>query len=101
MVEILDRELEKLTEKKHKAELEYADTGHDKYWKVIQKCEEQINAINKLIENGKSTIMKEYEFSIIIKNIKSKVRNLRFEYPHEDGLRMLENCLDGDLSKPL
>lgn len=97
MVELLEKELKKLEEKKSKAKRDYNDTGYDKHWKIIKKCEDQIAEIDKLMENSKSTTVKEFEFLEKINNIKNKVINLRLDYPHEDGLKILANYLESEI----
>ena len=99
MVEILEKELKRLEAKRGKARANLNDTGLDRYYKLVNKCEDQIFEIEKLAAGNQSAALREYEFIDFITDIKSKLENLRLDYPHENGLLIMSNYVKGRVEK--
>jgi hypothetical protein len=93
MVEILEKELKRLETKRSAAQASLNDAGSDRYYNLAKKYEDQIFEIEKLIASGKSTALREYEFINFMTDVKSKLENLRLDYPHEEGLLIISNYL--------
>lgn len=98
---VLGQALEKLKNERKEAEDFYNDTGYERYYNKIQKCEKQIEEIEKYTEAGKTEVRKitgeEYkellELRQKIKNIKSKVFYLSKELPMCADLINLQDSL--------
>lgn len=94
MVEILDKELDRLYKKRHEARKNYDDTGHNRYWKIINECDKKIDEINKLIKDSSAAALKEFNIINMMTDIKQKAANLRLDYPHDEGLLKLQNYIN-------
>lgn len=98
---VLRPALEKLKADHEEAEDFYRDTGYDRYYNKIQKCENQIEEIEKYLNAGKEEIKQitpsEYkellELREAIKNVKSKVFYLSKELPMCADLVNLQDLL--------
>jgi hypothetical protein len=99
MVETLEKELITLESKRVEAQRNFNDTGNDRYFKIVSKCENQISEIEKLLNCNKKAALQEFELIELVTDIKIKVKNLRLDYPHEDGLLLLSNYLESRVEK--
>lgn len=99
MIAILEKELKILKAKLNKAKRNLDDTGSDRHYNLVEKYESQIFDIEKLSTNGESAALKEFEFIDFITDIQSKLKNLRLDYPSQDGLLILSNYMECRVEK--
>lgn len=98
---VLGQALEKLKTDYEEAEDFYRDTGYDRYYKKMQKCESQIAEIEKYMNAGKTEVKQvtasEYkellELRQKMKTIKNKVFYLSKELPMCADLINLQDLL--------
>ena len=98
---VLRPALEKLKADYEEAEDFYRDTGYDRYYNKMKKCENQIEEMEKYLNAGKEEIKQitpgEYkellELREVIKNVKSKVFYLSKELPMCADLLNLQDLL--------
>ena len=98
---VLKPALEKLKTEHEEAEDFYRDTGYDRYYKKMQKCESQIEEIEQYLKAGtmevKEVTASEYkellELRQKMKSIKNKVFYLSKELPMCADLINLQDIL--------
>lgn len=98
---VLRPALEKLKEEHKEAEEFYRDTGYDRYYNKMQKCETQINEIEEYMNKGKeekkeitaSEYLELLQLREKMKNVKSKVFYLSKELPMCADLINLQDLL--------
>ena len=96
---VLGTALEKLKAEHEEAEDFYRDTGYDRYFNKMQKCEKQIEEIEKYLGESKKKDITASEYKELLqlreamKNVKSKVFYLSKELPVCTDLINLQDLL--------
>lgn len=98
---VLVQALEKLKTDYKLADFSYRDTGYDKYYNKMKKCEIQIKEIEEYMNAGKEEVRqvtaREYkellELREAMKNVKSKIFYLSKELPVCADLVRLQDIL--------
>ena len=93
---VLKPALEKLKAEHEEAEGSYRDTGYDRYYKKMQKCESQIEEIEQYLKAGTMEVREvtasEYK-ELLELSIKNKVFYLSKEMPMCADLMNLQDVL--------
>lgn len=96
---VLETALGKLKEEYSCADGSYGDTGYDRYFKKMSRCEKEINEIEEYLLQGKQkevqpqVILECEEMRRTLQNIKSKWFYLKADLPVSEGTIGIDDLL--------